>query len=228
MTEKSSGVGDVVRRTHTVCDKKGQGTITTMSSLSGASIRKTTIAINEDGSVKHHEIVKNKKTFSETTLTLSGTKATGNLSTTYALEGESYIDLHVSSEHSAPDTTSTISTRGTLNGSSRADIVGNVIINKNAEKSSGYQSSTALLLSPMAVVNALPNLNIHNHDVTCSHSASVTTIDEEQVHYFRSRGIPERVAKSLLSKGFLSKGVSVLPVVAQGMAEQVLEATNDI
>jgi Fe-S cluster assembly protein SufD len=51
-------------------------------------------------------------------------------------------------------------------------------------------------------VNTKPQLEIFANDVKCSHGCTVGRLNEEGLFYLRSRGIPEKIAKSLLVHAF--------------------------
>ena len=53
-----------------------------------------------------------------------------------------------------------------------------------------------------------PNLFIDENDVVANHSALIGTFMEDEIFYLMSRGIDKKDAESLLTKGFLLKGIS--------------------
>ena len=53
-----------------------------------------------------------------------------------------------------------------------------------------------------------PNLFIDENDVIANHSALIGTFKEEEIFYLMSRGLNKKETKSLLTKGFLLKGIS--------------------
>jgi len=48
----------------------------------------------------------------------------------------------------------------------------------------------------------VPNLEIENNDVRCSHGATVTQIDEDKLFYMRARGLDTFSAKNMIVEGF--------------------------
>jgi Fe-S cluster assembly protein SufD len=50
----------------------------------------------------------------------------------------------------------------------------------------------------------VPNLDIEENDVRCSHASTVGPIDEDQRYYLESRGISPAVAERLIVLGFFS------------------------
>ena len=65
----------------------------------------------------------------------------------------------------------------------------------------------------------MPNLEIENNDVRCSHASTVGPVDEEQRFYLESRGVPPQVADRLIVAGFFDEVVRRLP--AAGLAAAV-------
>ena len=51
-------------------------------------------------------------------------------------------------------------------------------------------------------VNTKPQLEIFADDVKCSHGCTIGQLDEEALFYLRSRGIPKKEAKALLTYAF--------------------------
>ena len=57
----------------------------------------------------------------------------------------------------------------------------------------------------------MPNLEIENNDVQCSHASTVGPIDEEQRFYLESRGVPPEIAERLVVLGFFDEVLDQLP-----------------
>ncbi|MEW5299613.1 MAG: hypothetical protein WDW36_002609 [Sanguina aurantia] len=79
---------------------------------------------------------------------------------------------------------------------------GNVKVNKLAQKTDAGQLSRNLLLVPRATVNIKPNLQIIADDVKCTHGASISDLAEDELFYFRSRGISAQAARQALVYSF--------------------------
>jgi Fe-S cluster assembly protein SufD len=60
----------------------------------------------------------------------------------------------------------------------------------------------------------VPNLEIEENDVRCSHASAVGPIDEDQRFYLESRGVPTHVADRLITLGFLDDVLVRTPVPA--------------
>lgn len=68
----------------------------------------------------------------------------------------------------------------------------------------------ALLLSENAEIDAKPELEIYADDVRCSHGATVGALDDDQLFYMRSRGVPEAQARHILIAAFLDEALSLI------------------
>ena len=94
---------------------------------------------------------------------------------------------------------------------------GKVIVAPHAQKTDGGMKSQAILLSPTAVMNNKPELEIFADDVVCGHGATVGALDPEQVFYLEARGIPRAEAEAMLLEAF---GVEAIDRVEdEGLAE---------
>jgi Fe-S cluster assembly protein SufD len=69
-------------------------------------------------------------------------------------------------------------------------------------------------LSEHAWAESVPNLEIENNDVRCSHASAVGPVDEEQRFYLESRGVRPEVADQLIVLGFLDEVLDDFPVPA--------------
>lgn len=87
---------------------------------------------------------------------------------------------------------------------------GNVKVNRYAQQTDAGQLSRSLLLAPRATVNVKPNLQIIANDVKCTHGAAISDLEEEQLFYFRARGIDTQTARSSLVFSFAAEVVQKL------------------
>jgi Fe-S cluster assembly protein SufD len=77
--------------------------------------------------------------------------------------------------------------------------------------SEAYQENRNLLLSEDARAESIPELEILTDDVRCSHGATMAPLDEEQLFYIKSRGLPHSQATRLIVYGFLDQTLQRLP-----------------
>ena len=120
----------------------------------------------------------------------------------YFLHGQSHIDNHSVVDHVNPNCMSNEFYKGIINDSATAVFNGKIFVQPQAQKTNAYQSNKNTLLSDTATVNTKPQLEIFADDVKCSHGCTVGRLDEEGLFYLRSRGISEKIARSLLIHAF--------------------------
>jgi len=133
---------------------------------------------------------------------LTDTGARSDMISVVPATGERVIDQRTLQDHLAPDTSSDLLYHNALADDSRTIFSGLIRVEKDATRSDAYQHVKNLMLSNDAEAQSLPGLQIENEDVRCSHGATGGPIDEEEVFYLRSRGIPQREALGLLTLGF--------------------------
>jgi Fe-S cluster assembly protein SufD len=92
-------------------------------------------------------------------------------------------------------------------------------IEKDAAKTSTFETNRNLVLSEHAKAQSVPNLEILCHDVICGHASSVGPLEEEHLYYLQSRGLRKEAAERLLIRGFFAEVIDRLPI--DGLAEQV-------
>ncbi|HEX2105088.1 MAG TPA: SufD family Fe-S cluster assembly protein, partial [Solirubrobacteraceae bacterium] len=72
-----------------------------------------------------------------------------------------------------------------------------------AQRTDAFQESRNLLLSKKAHADAIPGLEILANDVRCTHAAAIAQIDQDQLFYLRTHGLPLPEANRLVIEGFL-------------------------
>ena len=155
---------------------------------------------------------------------LVGRGATGRLRAVYFGEGDQMLDFRTFQDHAAPDTTSNLLFKGAVGGHSRSVYTGLIRVRKNARGTNAFQTNRNIKLSDGAWAESVPNLEIENNDVRCSHASAVGPIDEEQRFYLESRGVPTPIAERLVVTGFFDEVLSKLPVAAAATALRNLVA----
>jgi Fe-S cluster assembly protein SufD len=143
---------------------------------------------------------------------LVGRGATGNLRALWFGEADQTHDFRTFQEHAAPDTTSDLVYKGAVAGRSRSVYTGLIRVDEGARGTNAQQTNRNLKLSDDAWAESVPNLEIKNNDVRCSHASAVGPIDEEQRWYLESRGVPTGVAERLIVAGFFEEVVADLPI----------------
>lgn len=121
----------------------------------------------------------------------------------YMLKGQQSHDFTILADHFEKDGTSVQHFKGVIDDQARAIFQGKIHVHRPAQKTDGYQSHHALLLSGQAEASAKPELEIYADDVKCSHGATAGMLDNDALFYLQSRGIPAAGAKALLIRSFL-------------------------
>jgi Fe-S cluster assembly protein SufD len=117
------------------------------------------------------------------------------------------------------DTTSQVLWRSVAADNSKSIFTGLLSIAPGAARSQAFEEARSMLLSRQAVAQTIPELEILNHDVKCSHGASVAPIDPEAMFYLESRGLSKPEAKTMLVEGFVEPVLAELPIA--GLADEV-------
>ena len=146
----------------------------------------------------------------------------------YMLNGLQHSDTHSIIDHQVPNCTSHQTYKGVLNDKSRAVFNGKVFVRENAHGTDAQQSNKNLLLSNEARVDTKPQLEIFNDDVKCSHGATVGQLEEEELFYLLTRGLPEILARNLLTYGFAEEIINKITIesIKKELDEAVLNRLN--
>ena len=123
-------------------------------------------------------------------------------------------DFRTLQAHEAPKTLSDLLFKGAVAGSSHSVYSGLIRVRKGAVGTNAFQTNRNLVIGEGAHADSVPNLEIEENDVRCSHASAVGPIDEEQRFYLESRGVPPAVADRLIVLGFLDDALSQTPVPA--------------
>ncbi|MEJ5313328.1 MAG: Fe-S cluster assembly protein SufD [Anaerolinea sp.] len=149
------------------------------------------------------------KNFSE--INLVGEGSAGKMSGFYFTDHDQHLDHDTQQNHLAPHTTSDLLFKGALIQESRSVWQGMIYVAPGAQKTDGYQANRNLVLSPKARADSIPGLEILADDVRCTHGATVGKIDEDQIFYLVSRGIPRPLAERLIVEGFFDPIMQRIP-----------------
>ncbi|MEO0508418.1 MAG: Fe-S cluster assembly protein SufD [Verrucomicrobiota bacterium] len=125
-------------------------------------------------------------------------------SLTVAEESQEF-DQRTFQTHNAPNAVSDLLYKNALLDKSRTIFSGLIKVAEGAQQTDAYQTNRNLLLDPTADVNSMPGLEILANDVKCSHGATTGNVDEAELFYMMSRGIPKRIAMQLMVFGFFEE-----------------------
>lgn len=134
---------------------------------------------------------------------LLGPGADSEMLGVYFGAGEQHHDHYTLQHHVAPHARSDVYYKGVAKDEATIVYQGLIKLEPAAQKTDAYQTNRNLLLSRKARVESVPQLEIAANDVRCSHGSSIAPIDEEQIFYLETRGIPRPSAENLLVAAFL-------------------------
>ncbi len=144
--------------------------------------------------------------------TLAGQGGSSRLLAMYFGAGRQMHDFRTLQAHDAKRTTSDLLFKGAVANVSHSVYSGLIRVRKGAAGTNAFQTNRNLVLDEGAHADSVPNLEIEENDVRCSHASAVGPIDEEQRFYLESRGVPTEVADRLIVLGFLDDVLERLPV----------------
>jgi Fe-S cluster assembly protein SufD len=157
--------------------------------------------VEKDGMIKWVECcLHDSKSFIKTKLVGDGSESE-SLSIIFGNNKEIF-DAGNEVIHLGNGSKSNMLTRVVLDKEAKADFKGLVRVSKNAKGCEGYQKKETILLSEDAKMDAVPNLEIENNDVRCSHGATISQIDDEKLFYLMSRGLDDKEARRSIVEGF--------------------------
>jgi len=127
--------------------------------------------------------------------------------------------------HIGADTTGDLLSKGVFIDRARGYYKGMIVIERSAKGTDSFLGEFAMLLAKQARSVTIPSLEIDQPDVRrAAHSSSVGPIDEDEIFYLMSRGIPREVARKFIVLGFLEPVVARIPLgAAQDRLRQLLE-----
>src|SRR5947208_3686713 len=147
---------------------------------------------------------------------LIGEGGRGDLLPVAVAKHQQEFDARTFQDHISPHTASDLLYKNALDDRARTIFGGLIRVEPHAHFTDAYQKVRNLLLSDDAEANSMPGLEILADNVRCTHGATSGQIDEDELFYLRTRGIPTKVAQRLLVTGFLDEVIQRLdqPAIA--------------
>jgi Fe-S cluster assembly protein SufD len=139
--------------------------------------------------------------------------------------GTQMHDFRTMQHHVAPRTSSELLFKGAVEDESQSVYTGLIKIGVDAKQTVANQANRNLLLSPTATAESVPNLEIENNDVKCSHASAVGPLDDDQRYYLESRGVPPEEAERLIVIGFFADVLDRSPI--PGVADALTQVFAD-
>jgi Fe-S cluster assembly protein SufD len=133
---------------------------------------------------------------------LVGPGATSRVTGAYFADGTQHLDYDTFQEHAAPSTTSDFAFKGALRDQATAVWRGMIRVEPDAQKTNGYQENRNLILSDTAHADSIPGLEIMANDVRCTHGATSSPVNRDELFYCMARGLSRGAAERLILRGF--------------------------
>lgn len=125
------------------------------------------------------------------------------------------LDTYSRISHDVPDCNADELFKYVVDDSAMGAFAGLIYVAEGAARTEAYQSNRNLVGSADARMHSKPQLEIYNDDVKCSHGTAIGQLDEQQLFYMMTRGIPEPEARLILKQAFMSDvidGISLQPL----------------
>jgi Fe-S cluster assembly protein SufD len=145
------------------------------------------------------------------TAELDGAGSWARMSGIFFTNERQHIDLDTQQNHNAPDTTSDLLYKGALKDQSRTVWQGMIKALPGSQRIDGFQANRNLMLDRTSRADSIPGLEIEADDVRCTHASTVGKLDEEEIFYLMSRGIPRPEAIRVVIQGFFDPVMQRIP-----------------
>jgi Fe-S cluster assembly protein SufD len=155
------------------------------------------------------------------TVELDQRGAWARMSGIFFSNGRQHIDLDTQQNHNAADTTSDLLYKGALRDKSRSVWQGMIKALPDSQRIDGFQANRNLMLDKTARADSIPGLEIEADDVRCTHASTIGKLDEEEVFYLMSRGIPEHTALQMVVQGFFDPIMQRIPF--EGVRDRIFD-----
>jgi Fe-S cluster assembly protein SufD len=143
---------------------------------------------------------------------LAGSGAESDLTAVYFGDGHQMLDFRTLQDHAAPHTRSDLLFKGAVEDTAQSVYSGLIRIRDVAQGTQAFQTNRNLVLTEGAEAKSVPNLEIEADDVKCSHASTVGPIDDDQLYYLATRGVPPEEAERLIVLGFFDDVFDRLPL----------------
>jgi len=143
---------------------------------------------------------------------LVGDSGASELRAAFIGRDDQMLDFRTLQDHRAPRTTSDLLFMGAVADTSHSVYSGLIRVRRGAVKSDAMQTNHNLVLDEGAHADSVPNLDIEENDVKCSHGSTVGPVDEDQRYYLESRGVEPERAEQLIVAGFFDSIADQVPI----------------
>lgn len=153
---------------------------------------------------------------------LQGDHSVGEFYSVALTNGAMQADTGTKMVHIGKNTSSTIVSKGISADTSKNTYRGLVKVLPRATGARNYTQCDSMLVGNNCSANTFPYIEMGNASSQVEHEASTSKINEEQLFYFASRGIPQEDAVNMIVNGFCKDVLQELPLEFAAEAKQLL------
>lgn len=154
---------------------------------------------------------------------LAGRGATGEFYSVAVTRHRQQADTGTKMIHLAPDTNSTIVSKGISAGYSENSYRGLVKVAPGATNARNYTQCDSLLLGSNCGAHTFPYVEVMDDSAVVEHEATTSKISEDQLFYCNQRGIPTEEAVGLIVNGYAKEVMNKLPMEFAVEAQRLLQ-----
>ena len=158
---------------------------------------------------------------------LMGDNSVGEFYSVALTNGKQQADTGTKMIHIGKNTKSTIISKGISVGHSSNTYRGLVKVMKNASNSKNFTQCDSLMLGSNCSAHTVPIIENRNSTSSCSHEATTSKLDDEQLFYVMQRGLKEDDARNLIIMGFCKEIFQKLPMEFAVEANKLLEVSME-
>jgi Fe-S cluster assembly protein SufD len=135
-----------------------------------------------------------------------------NLNGLTMIGGEQLSDTHSAIALNYPHGTTRQLHKCIIDDRGHAVFNGKVNVPKAAQLTDAGQLNRNLLLSSKARIDTKPQLEITADNVKCSHGATISQLEDDEIFYLQSRGLDSNIARTLLINAFATEIIQLIPM----------------
>ncbi len=137
--------------------------------------------------------------------TVNGEGAHADLNGLNLVNGGQHCDITMDLTHAVPNTTSKEKFKVVAREKAKAVFQGKILVAQDAQKTDAKMMMQGLMLGATAEILSKPELEIYADDVVCGHGSTCGDLDHDAMFYLMSRGVPQKLAESMLIRAFVQE-----------------------
>jgi Fe-S cluster assembly protein SufB len=153
---------------------------------------------------------------------LQGDDSVGEFYSVALTNNRQQADTGTKMIHIGKNTKSTIISKGISAGRGQNTYRGLVKVLKGADGARNFSQCDSMLIGDQCGAHTFPYIDVANPGATLEHEATTSKIGEDQLFYFRQRGIPMEDAVNMIVNGFCKEVIRELPMEFAVEAQKLL------